>query len=724
MNQADIPELLTKLQSGEDAIRKLAIFKLQTSINDPSIADVFISTGGLQVLRQLIMTTSGNTLAYALSALSRLLEVEMGWEIFESNGAEALVERLVGLIVTHPLVNILRGAMSILVAVVGHSQNSKESSQVPGIFGFRALKPAIAVYPQFFEMVVSQLKSADHLLCSNALMLLNALIRDVITRAESTEKNSGESSKPHENWPELIKKLQDLGIVQTAYDLMQSSSHQDMAYSLLEFQAVSKLILKKRRETVVNIENLEHQSMLEKIYSSSQKKNKKEVQSTIKNTQQSSINGKTNSNEQNLEMWRNLGFQTESPILEFEQTGVLGMMDLVHFATSNEESYQKYLQEQETRPFNERCPIGRASMSVTGILYDHFDIERSDPEYIKDYRAIDGMKNYADLFRPFILQWPRIHVKALNSFIVLWKQVGAEKQEFGKVVELLRILVDKVLRGVSRTKDIQEIEEELTGLDARQLRKIQMEILNTAFEDEWEQHLFQIREELRNEALQFMKEQRIRTLLNGAWFPRTEINVDVVGAQDEHTHSLSWRYVRLSNDRRYLHYDDFESQATNEPSINNLSQKIDLENISSVASNTSACSNEDSSICTSTTAATARPSEAQTKATGITIRCFVSIKDSKQRNLDTSNEMVKEKTALILMPANKNLASSWLDGLLMLLDQAPITPETIKLVDFICDYGLKIRLLNVRMDDFLDPPDGAGVIPSREGLDEDYFYEM
>lgn len=72
-----------------------------------------------------------------------------------------------------------------------------------------------------------------------------------------------------------------------------------------------------------------------------------------------------------------------------------------------------------------------------------------------------------------------------------------------------------------------------------------------------------------------------------------------------------------------------------------------------------------------------------------------------------------------------SLASEWLDRLLMLLSQAPITAETSKLVSLVSDYGLRIRLLNMRMDSAFDGlPPGAGVVPSREGLDEDYFFEV
>jgi hypothetical protein len=59
----------------------------------------------------------------------------------------------------------------------------------------------------------------------------------------------------------------------------------------------------------------------------------------------------------------------------------------------------------------------------------------------------------------------------------------------------------------------------------------------------------------------------------------------------------------------------------------------------------------------------------------------------------------------------------------MLLNQQPITAETNKLIGMVQDYGLKIRLLNVRFDDMAFAGD-APEIPSREGLDEDYYYDI
>jgi engulfment and cell motility protein 1 len=97
----------------------------------------------------------------------------------------------------------------------------------------------------------------------------------------------------------------------------------------------------------------------------------------------------------------------------------------------------------------------------------------------------------------------------------------------------------------------------------------------------------------------------------------------------------------------------------------------------------------------------------------ITINSFAS---------DSNNQ---ERAILTLLPVTHSLASEWLDGLLMLLNQAPITAETNKLIGLVGEYGLKIRFLNVRLDEGGGMGGGGiGEVPGREGVDEVYFYEV
>ena len=90
MDTVNVGELVERLGSEHDGARKKAAFGLQSYIGDPSFADVFIAEGGLVKLRMLALTANGNTLAYSLASLAKLLEVDKGWD----HVSQALVERV------------------------------------------------------------------------------------------------------------------------------------------------------------------------------------------------------------------------------------------------------------------------------------------------------------------------------------------------------------------------------------------------------------------------------------------------------------------------------------------------------------------------------------------------------------------------------------------------------------------------------------------------------
>ena len=613
--------------------------------------------------------------------------------------------------VTHPLVNILRGAMSILVYIVSHPYTASNRISQPDSFGFRALKPAIAVYPQFLEMLVSRLSSADHALCANALQLINSLMREAIT-------NDSES-----DWPKFIKRLQDLGVIKAVYTLMQSSALQDLSHPLLEFQALTKVLLRKWRDIPVELDKPDHRRALKSIHLAS---NPGRLSTPAENGDDGS---KKN---HNPEKWRRLGFESEHPAWEFEETGYLGMMDLTDYVRKHEDGFQKLLLEQSTKRAEQRCPVARASLAVTAILYGHFEMEKADVDDAKFHLAFESRTNFDKVFKPMILQWSVLHTAGLHAFFRLWQITGAELEDFVKILDLLRILLESVVGGAARTSDVHEVETQIEEFELQRLRQLQMELLELTYEDTWGHHLRQIRDELNHEALQFVKEQRIRCLLAGAWFPNhqgSKIDTGPVTNQNlKPSVAASHRYAKLSHNRRYLHYADFESRPEEEPGLDVLREKVDLTSVMSVTSNVSAASDANSST------STLRDINRSANTTRINIDGYLlsnsrpNTPKTHNRNnstltKNTAQSNRKEVTLLTLYPLTQSLASEWLDGLLMLLNQQPITADTNKLIRMVQDYGLKIRLLNVRFDDMAfagDPPE----IPSREGLDEDYYYDI
>ena len=421
-------------------------------------------------------------------------------------------------------------------------------------------------------MLVEKITSADHALCANSLQLINSLMRDAISSEEDTE------------WPKFIKQLQELGVIKSVYGLMQSSAVQDLAHPLLEFQSLTKVLLRKWREEKVDLEKPDHRRAIRGLH----------VASSPEKPGMGVDNAK-GSNKHHPEKWRRLGFDTESPAWEFDATGFLGLMDLTDFVYKNEDGFQKLLLEQSAEPLEQRCPIARASLAVTSVLYEHFEVDKSDDRDSQRYVVLESRSNFDRAFRPLLLHWSRLHTSGLNAFIRLWKAAEAGFEDFEKIEELVRILIEQVVGQAPRVKEIKDVEEEIADFDCQRLRELQMELLELTYEDAWGHHLRyvhmslicsarskltssrQVRDELNHEALQFVKEQRIRCLLQGAWFPQAmNYAADagpITGKSLNRNVPSSWRYVRLSHNRRYLHYADFDAKTDQEPRLDALQEK-------------------------------------------------------------------------------------------------------------------------------------------------------
>lgn len=614
--------------------------------------------------------------------------------------------------------------MAVLASIVSRPPVEGLSNDTGDyIGGFKALRPAIAQYPQFLEMLVSRLSSADHALCANALQLINALMRDTVMLDNEAE------------WPKFIKRTQDLGVIKAVYILMQSSALHDLAHPLLEFQQLTKVLLSRWRSVAVNVQKPEHRRTIKAIHLSSNPPNKEHLLPTQ--------DGQKPKHDPNK--WRRLGFTAENPEPDFDGMGFLGMMDLSDYVRKHQDEFQNILAEQEILPRERCCPLARASLTVTAILFEHFEVDKIDEHEARAYLALESRSNYEQVFKPLLLHWSRLHVAGLHAFLRLWKETGAELEDFAKIVELVRILMESVVGNADRTRGLESIEQEIAYFECKKLRELQMELLDLAYDDAWAQHLRGTKDELQSEALQFVKEQRVRCLLTGSWFEHSP-RLDKQSANDQRnpesaTATAGYRFIQLSPDRQRLHWDDFDSPSEIPPELKSLCQTVPLSIVSSVVSNVTATESpvrtqEDGTIVEryTTTRITIHGYDPSSPSTTIPSRKTSTNKHShKQHTRQTSKSShranQREIVLLTFQPGSHTTAAEWLDGLLMLLEQQPITAETNKIVRMISHLGLKVRLLNVRGNDEIDMVEGADgieapTVPSREGLDEDYFYEI
>jgi len=392
--------------------------------------------------------------------------------------------------VSTPLINILRGAAAILAAVVAKQNNARPQSNTAQVvdttFGFRALKPILIHHPTFLEMLVSRLSSGDHVLCANVLQLINALMRDTIT------EDTSETEDNQEEWPRFIRRLQDLGVIKSVYNLMQSNSLQDLAHPLYDFQILTKILIQKWRKIRVDPEDKDHRRGIKVIHLYSLSEQERTEKGQVQYT-----NG---SQRHEANRWQRLGFTTDNPFQEFEQfkVGFLGLMDLMDFARSpgpNEGYFHKLLLEKSFQPEEARCPVAKASLAITAILYDHFEVDAAagDDGDLFDqqrYAAFESRSNFDGLFKPLLLQWSRLHRASLLAFVRLWEATGAlVREDFDKVEELVRILVEHVVGLAARTDGIETLEKRMADYELKELRALQMELLELTSEDAWGVHL-------------------------------------------------------------------------------------------------------------------------------------------------------------------------------------------------------------------------------------------
>lgn len=322
-------------------------------------------------------------------------------------------------------------------------------------------------------MLVSILSSVDETqLSANALQLINSLIREAVMNDSEAE------------WPKFIKKLQDLGVIRAVYRLMQGQTLQDLAQPMLEFQALTKIMLRKWRDIAVDMEKPEHKRALRSISFASYSPS--DPYAGASNSRSGPLGSKRN---RDPERWRRIGFETELPGAEFADTGFLGMMDLTDYVVKNEDQFRKLILEQTNKSGELRCPIARASLAVTYVLYEHFEIEKGDLDDSKTYAVLESRSNLDKAFKPLLLHWSRLHTAGLNAFLRLWKSTGAETEDFEKVAELVHILVEKVVGQAARTRDISDVETALAEMDFHKLRELQMENIELTYEDAWGHHL-------------------------------------------------------------------------------------------------------------------------------------------------------------------------------------------------------------------------------------------
>ncbi|TKY88819.1 hypothetical protein EX895_002060 [Sporisorium graminicola] len=670
-------EMVDKLSSRDDRTLKMATYTLQRLIKEPAFTDEFVARGGVRELLNVIRNhSSGNTLAYALTSCQNLMEgFEYGWDIIDA----AFVAKVVTLLVTQERINVCRPATAILKKlVVSGPQDSPKTGRVVTDGGHVATTSTPAVYRYGFEFVyneiqrerlflqtlVNRIGSSDTTLKLYSLSLINSLLRNV-----SDDLFEGFTSE-----------LEKLNASKAVAWLMDSSRGDELASSILEYQSNVIRAAHRRMRSVVTPTDKRHVHALSYIWLQAKISDVVVPNQAAPHTGSSNNDSRLSVGSSTRYKWRRIGFASESAAKEFGRTGWLGLSCLESFVRSDPETYSKIILEQINRPEERRCMLARASIEVTSILADHWNIE-------------SGSYTTSTTYLPFLLSFSKVHHLALRFFLRMWNESGAAASDFARVSALVRSQVNEALGKQDETSSTwSELEDAFLNSEYRTVRDRQMKELEVDEDYNSKASMRNLRGRIYRESYEFVRQQRIQCLLEGAWFRNvtspaasalgnnskqrristSTVDTAVPAARPTGNGAASgtpkpWRFYRLAPNKKFLYYCDSSERFPIRGGLDDLAERIDLSLVTEVSHHSGAGD---------TAAGGAK------KPTG---ELVISLLQSPDASL-------AEMQAL-----NASQFSEWTDGLTMLRSEGGVvsTRETADLIQTLTEIGIKVKLLDL-----------------------------
>ncbi|CCL98594.1 uncharacterized protein FIBRA_00596 [Fibroporia radiculosa] len=644
-----------------DAKLGLALTSLRRYIREEQFAEEFLRRDGLAELINIINTTHGNTLAYALTAMQNLMELDRGWNDLDDEFILKIVQILSS---KQSLINVCRPATAILKKLVEASPastltaNLASSSRGPPApppdsvyrYGFEVVFEQMRKETRLLETVVERLGSADTTMALYSMMLINSLL------ANMTDAR----------WDEFTTSLERLNVRKAVIRLMSSHTIEDLTSCILDFQANMMRVTYKEKTTPVEPEIEEsHAAILKYIWSSSR------------------ISEDTS--EVEVWRWRKLGFDSEDLTQEFRQVGLLGLHCLRYFVAKDPDYWAKVVQEQRSRPDERRCPIAKASNEVVDLLSEHWAI------YSPGYST-------TTTFQPFFLNFLKVHTLATQFFLRMWNESGASKNDFPRLVALTRSQVNVALRR-ENVRAWHEVEHDFSQCEYRAVRDRQMQELEMEDDIMSKIPMRNLRAKLYKESFDFVRQQRIHCLLDGAWFTNAIPVTSTAHRETVRRPNRPWRFMRLDNGLKYLHYVDATSKFPMKKGLEDLPERIDLSAVNEIATGTCA-----------PYPGTARDIDVPTPGSP------VAVSPLSFSLLTTSGTSLADQIA-----PDQSRWADWTDGLNMLRKDGGhvASKETEMFVQALTEIGLKIKLLDLT-GERVDIP--SGLATGAPPTSCDFFY--
>ncbi|OXG40065.1 hypothetical protein C359_03987 [Cryptococcus neoformans Bt120] len=468
---------------------------------------------------------------------------------------------------------------------------------------------SVANAEYLFKILVKRLEGTGDLeLVAQSLGLINACLRS----------GNQEGSR---QYYELVWILENLGIRRYVSRLIPTSTNNIISPHILNFQSCLCVILQyKRLRSVRPGQYKEHEKMLKEIW---------EAGKLGELAKAEEIGGEVGDRgaglgagpgmgmgkfglglgeiDRGMKGWWMIGLGEEGQDrmlgegAMFTDVGELGL-ECLHWFATHEERFNNLVMEQQAKPSERRCPIGKASAECVKLLCEHYKIS----QFSTGHHAPTS-------FQPFLLNFPKLHHLVLKFFLRMWQESNSCTPDFYRLTQLIRSHLtltlspttsslvatnDTTIRSSSSqtvsidellpefTKNWFHLEKDFLTTDYRTIRDRQMDLMEREGGMMRRSAVKGLKEKVEKEVWDLVSEQRVGCMLQGGWFNAASLLVPGVAVMARANPSKPLRFLRLSEDRKTIAWDDF-AQRSGSPSFESLTHRIKISSISSVKQETS-----------------------------------------------------------------------------------------------------------------------------------------
>uniref|UniRef100_A0A8C2TND0 Engulfment and cell motility 3 n=1 Tax=Coturnix japonica TaxID=93934 RepID=A0A8C2TND0_COTJA len=509
LTDQEAERLYSGIQSNNVDVKTESLKKLASLSQDVTFAREFINRNGLKQIFYIVEegNDTGEILAHTLKAFMELMEHDfVSWETLSA----AFIKKIVSYVNMNAMdASVQQLSMSIL-------ENMVPSSRVL----FELVKKEVTV-----DRLLTHLQVTNVQLQLKATALLIALLL-AATDAERRVWGSGQ------HWgANIIHSSEPLG--------------DEMAHYLYVLQSLSLNLHEHRMRTSMDPYSQEQRDLLQSLRQAAFESENDAPAGTFSTERRRSLCAKE---------FRKLGFMNNSnPAEDLRRAppGLLALDNMVYFSRHTPSAYSRFILENSSREDKHECPFARSSIQLTLILCEILHIGEQCSETAQAfYPMFFGQDHFfEELFC--------ICIQLVNK---TWKEMRATQEDFDKVLQVVREQITRTL--TLKPTSLELFKTRVNALNYSEILKLrQTERLHQ--EETLAVPVLELRERLKPELLELIRQQRLLRLCEGTLFRK----ISSRRRQDK-----LW-YCRLSPNHKVLHYGDVE-EGVHSPPIESLTEKI------------------------------------------------------------------------------------------------------------------------------------------------------